>query len=135
MIEEDTRESVERAFQSYSRPLVTVTSFKYLVWVLTATDDNCPEVVEKVWKARKIWARMEMILIQEGASPRVSGMFSKEVVQAVLLFRSETWVMNPRMGRALGIFQHRFARRIAGRNTKLWVDGSWEYPPVETEME
>ena len=39
----------------------------------------------------------------EGASPRVSGMFFKAVVQAVLLFGSEKWVMTPHMGQALEV--------------------------------
>ena len=78
---------------------------------------------------------MERILGQEGASPQVSGMFFKAVVQAVLLFDSETWVVTTRMGRALGIFQHRFTRRITGKQSKRRVYGSWEYPPLETAME
>ena len=50
----------------------------------------------------------------EGANPSLSGMFFKAVVQEVLLFGSETWVLNPHIERFLGIFQHRFARRITG---------------------
>ena len=37
------------------------------------------------------------------------GIFFKVVVQAVLLFGVETWVMTPHMGRYLGGFQHRVA--------------------------
>ena len=59
------------------------------------------------------------ILGWEGANPRASGMFFKAVVQAVLLFRSETWVMTPCMGRALGSFQHGVARRIKGKHPKI----------------
>ena len=43
--------------------------------------------------------------------------------------------MNPRMGRAMGSFQHRVARQIKGGQTKLRVDGIWYYPPLETAME
>ena len=43
------------------------------------------------------------------------GVFFKVVVQEVLIFGSETWVIAPRMGRDLGSFQHRFARYIIGR--------------------
>ena len=45
---------------------------------------------------------MTRILIREGAEPRVSGFFSKSVVQAVLLSDAETWVVSPCMGRVLG---------------------------------
>ena len=49
-------------------------------------------------KARKSLARMTSILGQEGADPGVSGMFFKAVVQTVLLFGSETWVLTPPHG-------------------------------------
>ena len=62
---------------------------------MAALDKNWPLVVGKLWKARKGWAHLTRILIREVAIPRVSGMFLKVVVQAVLLFWSETWLINP----------------------------------------
>ena len=97
-------ESAERAFQAYGRPLVTFAPFKYMGQILTAADENWPELVGNLRKAKKIWARMERMLGQEGARPRVSGMFFKAVVQAVLLLRSEMWVMTPPYGQGLGEF-------------------------------
>ena len=67
--EEELWESLERAFQAYGEPLETVTSFKYLVWVLTAGDDNWPSVAGKLSKSRKSWMRMMRILRREGAEP------------------------------------------------------------------
>ena len=87
MAEEELQESVERAFQAYVRNIETVTFFKYLGQVLTAKDDEWTEVVGNLSKAQKSLARMERIMVREGANPRVSGMFFKAVVQAVLLFR------------------------------------------------
>ena len=43
--------------------------------------------------------------------------------------------MTPLMVRALGSFQHRFYRRITGRQLKLQVDGSLGYPPLEAVVE
>ena len=60
-------------------------------------------------KARKIWMRMTRILIRQRDYPKVSGLFFKAVVQAVLLLGAETWVLTPRMERALSSFQHRVA--------------------------
>ena len=65
-------------------------------------------------KVRKSWGCLSRILCREGAYVRVSGNFFKAVVQAVLLFRAETWVLTPRMERALNSFQHGSARRITG---------------------
>ena len=51
--------------------------------------------------------QLSIILGRDGAKTRVSGMLFKEVVQAVLLFGSEMWVMTPHTGGAIGGFQHR----------------------------
>ena len=101
----EMRESVERAFKVYGRPIAMVTSFKYLGRVLTAEYDYCPLVVGTLLKARKIWARMAIMLGREGISPRVSGMFFKAAVQEVLLFGSEMWVMTPPHGEGPSKFQ------------------------------
>ena len=46
------------------------------------------------------------------------------VVQAVLLFGAETWVITPRIEKALESFMHRAARRITGNETR--IRGWWE---------
>ena len=56
------RESADMSFQAYTRPLATVTLFKYLEWVLAAADDNWPEVVGKLFKAQNNWACLERLL-------------------------------------------------------------------------
>ena len=88
-------ESTERSFQAYVRPLVNFTSLKYLGRVLTAADDYWPVLVGNLLKAWKRWAWMMRILGREVISSRVSGMFSKAVVQAVLLLWSETCMLTP----------------------------------------
>ena len=65
-------------------------------------------------QAREVCKRMTRILSREGAEPRVSGFFFKAVVQAMLLFGLETWVVIPRTGWALGEFQYQVARRLMG---------------------
>ena len=92
-------------------------------------------MVGNLRKAQKICARLLIILGREGSSPRVSVMLFKAVVQVVLLFGADMWVMTPRIGRALGEFQHRVAQRIVGREPQRQVYRSWDYPPLETEMQ
>ena len=67
----------------------TVHRFKYLEIIITEGDDDWPEVVGNLGKARKIWGRMQRILSREGANKRVSGNFFQAVVQQVLLFGAE----------------------------------------------
>ena len=119
------RASTARAFRYYGRPLNSVTSFKYLGWIIMESDDNWLVVVGNLWKARKGWLRLPRILVREGVKPRASGIFFKAVVQAVLIFRSEMWVMTPHMGRSLGGFKHSVSRRINGRQPQRMMEGSW----------
>ena len=55
--------------------------------------------------ARKVWSSMSHMLRREGAPLRVSGFFLKTVVQAVLLFGAQTWLVTPRTGKYLRVFQ------------------------------
>ena len=50
------------------------------------------------------------------------------------MFGAETWVLTPRMERALDSFYHRVARRLTGRQTRRRGDESWDYPPLEETM-
>ena len=86
-------------------------------------------------KARKIWTRMTRILVREGSDPSISGLFFNAVVQEVLLFGSETWILTPHIERALGSFQQRVVRRISGRQPSWRGKGRWGYPPLASAME
>ena len=101
MAEAGLRDSTERSFEAYAKPLETVSTFKYLGRVMTAGYHDCPAVAGNLVKARKGWGRLLRILIREGADKRLSGNFFKVVVQAVLLLGAETWVLTPRIERAL----------------------------------
>ena len=54
----------------------------------------------------------------EVAIPRVLGAFFKAMVQAVLLFGLDMWVINPCIGRSLGGVQHIVTSRIMGIHPK-----------------
>ena len=94
--------SAERSSQAYDRPLTLVSSFNYLGNVLIPPDNDWTSVVGILRISRKKWARMSRILGREGANVQVSGALFKAVDQAVLLFGSNTWVMNPHMGWDIG---------------------------------
>ena len=128
MAETEIRESTEMAFEVNGEQLKTVPSFKYLGRILTAGDNDWPAVAGILGKARKSWGRLQWILIREGANKRTSGDFLKAVVQQVLLFGAETWVVTPRMERALNAFMHGAARRITGRQPRRGWDRKWFYP-------
>ena len=102
--------------------------------VVTAGYDDWPAVVGNIQKARKSWGRLLRVLIREGEDLKVSGHIFKAVTQAVFFWGAETWVLTPRMERALIIFQHRVERRLTGRHPRRRGGGSWEYPPLDEVM-
>ena len=56
------------------------------------------------------------------------------MVQQVLLFGAETWVVSPIMERALSAFIHGAARWLTGRQPWRGRDGKWSYPSLEGAM-
>ena len=54
------------------------------------------------------------------------------MVQVVLIFGSETWVVTPRMGRDLGGFQDQLAIRLTGWIPRRKPDGKWTYTLAAT---
>ena len=88
-------------------------------------------------KARKVWQRFSRLLRGENMEPRVCGMFYKAVVQAVLLFGSETWALTPSAMRCLEGFHIRSAYRMARVNKprKIQGTGTWTYPSTEDVLE
>ena len=95
---EEEREVTARAFSTYGLPLEMVTSFRYPVWVISAVDDDWPAVVRNLSRVRAVWKRKIKIHSREGGAPRMSNFFFKAVVQVLLLFGLETWVVTPRIG-------------------------------------
>ena len=58
-------------------------------------DNNWLAVFRNLSWARAVWKRMTIILSREGKEPQMSIFSFKSVVQVVLLFGSETWVITP----------------------------------------
>ena len=119
----------ERYFQAYRQPLTSVTLFKYPVRILMASDDDCTEMVGNLRKAWNNWTWWSRILGREGDNPRLPGIFSKAVVQAVILFGLDTWIIIPSTGQALGGVGG-VARYITWRQPLWLMDGSFYYPPL-----
>ena len=95
-----------------------------------AGGDDWTAVAGNLGKARKSWGRLKRILNREGADKRVSGFFFMAVIQQVFLFGAGTWVLTPRIERALNSFMHWAVRRITGRHPRRGWDGKWFYPSM-----
>ena len=52
---------------------------------------------------------------KEGVDAQTSVMFYTTVVQAVIIYGSELWVLSPQIGKTLGGFYHWVIRRLMRR--------------------
>ena len=74
---------------------------------------------------------MYSVLRREGSDARTLGRIYVTVVQAVMIYGSETWVITPYIGRVLGGFHHRVACRLTGRQPWRGQGGGWVYLLLE----
>ena len=84
-------------------------------------------MVRNLSQAKTVWRRMSHILSREGVKPRVKGLFFKAVIQVVLLFGAETWVVTPRMVTTPGGVQTQVARRLTVELPRRTTEGTWKY--------
>ena len=89
-----------------------VENFKYLWRTLDQTDDDWPAVWLRIMRARLVWGRLGTLLRREVADPKVPSMFYRAVIQAVLLFGSETWILLEAMERKVEGTHTGFLRKI-----------------------
>ena len=76
------------------------------------------------------WCQMVNILGIEGAYRSTYGKFSVAVVQAVLLFGLETWMVTTCIKNSLIGFHHREFGRMADRVPEHQLNGIWVYPSI-----
>ncbi len=96
--------------------------------------------VRAVWsqlcKARGTWARVGQVLQRENAPPRLSAKFYKAIVQSVLLYGSEMWVLSPAVLAMLEGFHTHAAYRMAKENVpRRGLNQQWVYPPIDKVLE
>ena len=60
-----------------------------------------------------------------GVDPQTPGTIYKAEFQSNLLFRLETWVMTPIIGRTLRRFHHRVTRCLVRMQMKWYMAGQW----------
>jgi hypothetical protein len=109
--------------------------FKYLGWLIAHDDDDTQAMRLNLRKAQGCWAQILRVLWAENASPRMSGMFYKATVQAVLLYGSEMWSLPPSSIKRLEGFHIQAAWRMSGFRPEKKPDGSWSYPRLVDKLE
>jgi hypothetical protein len=114
-------------------PIENVDSFRYLGRILTATGDDSLAVVFNLKKARTTWRRIQTILRHPGSDPKTSANFYKAVVQAILLYGSETWNITNQSITLLNGFHNNVIRQLNNNPIRRAQPTSdiWLYPNVE----
>jgi hypothetical protein len=115
-------------FTVYGGPIQIVTEFKYLGQVVEKQDDDWPAMNWNIRRAQSAWGRLRRILSREGAKPKTMATIYKAVVQAVLLYGAESWVLSLAMEKKLDSFHHCCAWYITGQHIRQNPDESWTCP-------
>jgi hypothetical protein len=112
-----------------------VAQFRYLGRILDENDDDTHASSRQLARARSKWNRIGRVLRSEGMKPRAMGYFYKAIVQAVLLYGSETWVVSDAHLRQFRSFHSKVGRHLTGRHIRPLEDGSWFCPPTVEVLE
>ena len=110
------------------KQLEKVSEFKYLGRVLTDNDDDTKAIEGQIRKARQQWNCIANILKREGANAMTMAKFYMAVVQAVLLYGSDSWVITNRNWKKLRAFHNNALRYMTGRHIRKLDDGTWQHP-------
>jgi hypothetical protein len=82
-----------------------------------------------------MWGRLGRILSKERADPKSMTSIYRTVIQAVLLYGSESWVLTQRMELSLESFHHKCATYIMGQHIRENTDGTWMCPVCSEVLE
>ena len=107
-----------RVFLAYGTPLAAVSLIQYLVQTHLSSEDNWPAVERNLQRERLKPGSLAKMLGKDGEDRRTAKIFYVTMVQAVLLFSSETWFLNHRLDKSLEGFCHWAERQMAGMGTK-----------------
>ena len=108
-----------------------VMTFRNMGRPLEQTGDDWTAVRRKIMRARLVWGILGTLLRREGVDPRVTAMFYRAVVQAVLLYGSETLVLSAAMERKVEGAHTGFLQQITGKRARRLGDGTWKTPGAE----
>ena len=110
-------------------------TFRYLGRPLDQTDNDWAAMRRNIMRARNIWGRLWTLIRQEGADPRVAEMFYRAVVQAILLYGLEKWVILAAMENKVERTDTVFLRNITEKQERWILDRTWETTRAEVVQE
>ncbi len=128
--------ALRRQVTVHGDALEKVEVFKYLGRMMVQDNNNPQAMGHQLRKAWGTWARIGKVLRSKNATPRVAAKFYKAVVQAVLLYGSETWNLTKTVLARLEGFHVRAAYCMVQVHRPKWVArNQWEYPKTSDVLE
>jgi len=128
--------ALRQQFSVNGEALERVEVFKYMRRLLVHDDDDIQAIRTQLRKARGTWARVGQVLRAENVPPRIAAKFYKAVVQAMLLYGSETWVLLTAALASLEGIHICAAYRMAVRHKPRRGPGNrWVYPKSKDVLE
>ena len=112
-----------------------LSQFKYLGRPLDQMDYNWSAVNWNTKQAHMVWGRLVNILQREGAHTKLVAMFYWVVVQALLLFGSESWFLSSAMEKMAKGAHTGFLYHIAGKRERQITCSIWMTPAKEQVLE
>ena len=86
-------------------------------------------------KTRKRWFRIEKLLKRKEANAKIMGTFYKIIIQTLLLYGSETWVINNTNLQKLKSFHNKCARQMCKNNIRYDPEKDvWHHPKSKNEL-
>jgi hypothetical protein len=99
---------------------------------MSQDDDDIQAIRAQIRKARSSWARVGQVLRSKNVSPFVAARFYQAIIQAILLYGSESWVISRTAMARLEGFHIRAAYRMAKTNRpKRGSNREWIYSRSE----
>ena len=86
-------------------------------------------------RASSVWGRLGTLLLQEGADPKVSEIIYRAVVQAIILYGSETWVLSASIVKRIEGTYTELLQLITGKKARQLGDGTRETQGAEIVRE
>ena len=131
--EDNMRVEQGTTFTVFGGVIETVKEFKYLGRIVTDTDDDKPTIVLNLNKAGKAWGQLYWVLVQEKKrNLRTAVSIYRSIIESVLLYGSETWVLKGSTTlHRLEIFHRRCAQFLTGQFIHPQENGEWVYPHTE----
>ena len=110
------------------KELDRVREFRYLGRILCDNDSDTKCIKDNLNRARARWNSVAKILKREGASAVCMGKFYLAIVQSVLLYGADSWVVTKRDWRILRSFHRRAVRYMTNSHIRKLEGDRWRYP-------